>query len=121
MLVADPRTDLYNPNVIRASLGTIFTLCVAQGTAAEVLAWLRRQGLAIFAARIDGSTLYTAADYRGPAAFCLGSEAQGLTAAWSADNIRPIRLPMLGRADSLNVSAAAAALFYEARRQRDEG
>ncbi len=118
LIVADPGTDLYNPNAIRASLGTIFTLPVATATATQTLDWLRRNELTVFAARVDASVDYTEADFRGPAAIVLGSEAQGLTDVWSADEITPIRLPMLGAADSLNVSATAAVLFYEALRQR---
>jgi TrmH family RNA methyltransferase len=118
LIVADGGTDLYNPNTIRASLGTIFTVPVAAATTGETLAWLREHGLAIFATQIDGSALYTETDFRGPAAIVLGSEAAGLSAAWSADDITPIRLPMFGVADSLNVSVAAAVLFYEALRQR---
>ena len=118
LIVADPRTDLYNPNAIRASLGTIFTLPVCAATSADTLDWLRRHHLAIHAARVDASLSYIDADYRGPTAVVLGSEAQGLSAAWTGDDVRPIRLPMLGAADSLNVSAAAAVLFYEALRQR---
>lgn len=118
LVAADPRTDLYNPNAIRASLGTIFSVPVAAASTAETLAWLREQKLTIYAARVDGSVLYTEVDYRRPAAIVLGSEAEGLTAAWSGEGIVPIRLPMLGAADSLNVSATAAILFYEALRQR---
>ena len=119
LLVADPRTDLYNPNVIRASLGTIFSMPVCQTTAAEALAWLRRHELTILAARVGGSVLYTEADNRGPTALVLGNEAEGLTPLWSAADIAAIRVPMLGVADSLNVSVTAAVLFYEARRQRE--
>ena len=120
LVVADGRTDLYNPNAIRASLGTIFTLPVCTATAQETLDWLRQQGLAIYAARVDGSLLYTEVDLRGPAAIVLGSEAEGLTDLWTSDDVAPIRLPMLGAADSLNVSATAAVLFYEALRQRSQ-
>jgi TrmH family RNA methyltransferase len=118
VVAADPRTDLYNPNAIRASLGTIFTMPVAAATTAETIAWLRRHGLAVYAARVDGSVPYAQADFRRPAALVLGSEAQGLTAPWSGDWLTAIRLPMRGTADSLNVSATAAVLFYEALRQR---
>ena len=120
LVVADGPTDLYNPNAIRASLGTIFTLpcCTADGP--ETLGWLRRQGLAIYAARVDGSALYTEVDWRRPAALVLGSEAEGLTDLWGGAGVTPIRLPMLGAADSLNVSATAAVLFYEALRQRSQ-
>ncbi len=118
LIVADPQTDLYNPNAIRASLGTIFSVPVASASSAETLAWLKRHGLAIFVARVDGSIPYTEADFRGPSAIVLGSEAQGLSAAWSGVQVTAVRLPMRGQADSLNVSAAAAVLFYEALRQR---
>lgn len=118
LVVADPQTDLYNPNAIRASLGTIFTLPVAAATGPQTLAWLRRHNLAIFAARVDGSIVYTQADFSRPAAIVLGSEAQGLSDVWRGDDIQAVRLPMLGAADSLNVSATAAVLFYEALRQR---
>jgi TrmH family RNA methyltransferase len=118
VIVANGGSDLYNPNAIRASLGTIFTLPVCSATTAETLAWLRKQRLAIFAARVDGSIDFTAADFTGPTAIILGSESSGLSDAWIGDDIRRIRLPMLGSADSLNVSAAAAVLFYEAHRQR---
>jgi len=118
LIVADAWTDLYNPNAVRASLGTVFTMPVCAATSVDTLDWLRRHQLAIYAARVDGSVPYTRVDYRGPTAIVLGSEAEGLSAAWSGDDITPVRLPMVGAADSLNVSAAAAVLFYEARRQR---
>ena len=121
LIVADGRTDLFNPNAIRASLGTIFTVPVATAGARETLDWLRRQGLAVFAARVEGSVPYSDADFRGPAAVVLGSEAAGLSDVWTADDVTPVRLPMLGAADSLNVSATAAVLFYEALRQRGGG
>jgi len=121
LVAADARTDLYNPNAIRASLGTIFSLPVAAATTPQTLRWLRHRGLAIFAARVDGSIPYSQADFRGPAAIVLGSEAHGLSSAWSGAGVSAVRLPMRGVADSLNVSATAAVLFYEALRQRSLG
>jgi TrmH family RNA methyltransferase len=133
LIVADGGTDLYNPNAIRASLGTIFTVPVCAATSAETLAWLKSGNLAIYAAKVDAELEYTAADFTRPCAIVLGSEASGLTDVWreedtgpvvsvgttsSASAITPIKLPMLGVADSLNVSVAAAVLFYEALRQR---
>jgi TrmH family RNA methyltransferase len=111
-------TDLYNPAAIRASLGCVFTLPVCAAATDETLAWLRGRGARIFAARVEGAIDYTAADFSGPAAVVLGSEAEGLSGVWRGDDITAVRLPMLGAADSLNVSAAAAVLFYEALRQR---
>ena len=118
LIVADAGTDLFNPNAIRASLGAIFTVPTFAATAAETLDWLRRQKLNIFAARVDGSIPYAEADYRGGCAIVLGAEATGLTSTWTTDDTTAIRLPMLGEVDSLNVSATAAVLFYEALRQR---
>jgi TrmH family RNA methyltransferase len=118
VVVADAGSDLYNPNAIRASLGTIFTLPVCAASSAETIAWLREQMLRIFAARVDGAIDYTQCDFTGPCAFVLGSEAEGLSDAWRGDDVTSIRLPMRGAADSLNVSATAAVLFYEALRQR---
>ena len=120
VIAADPRTDLFNPNAIRASLGTIFAIPVAAAPSAAVRDRLERGGIAMFAARVDATTAYTEADLRGPVALVLGSEAEGLTPAWSGEAVTAIRLPMLGVADSLNVSIAAAVLLYEARRQRGE-
>jgi TrmH family RNA methyltransferase len=119
-LIVAGGTDLYNPNAIRASVGTIFHVPVAAATTAEVLAWLRESGMRIAAARVDGSRPYGNADLRGPLAIALGSEAEGLTEAWSAPDIEAVVLPMHGIADSLNVSVAAAVLLYEARRQRGD-
>jgi TrmH family RNA methyltransferase len=118
VVAADPRTDLANPNVIRASLGTLFARPVVRASTAETIDWLRAEGLTIVAARVDGSVDYAAQDLRGPLAIVLGAEAEGLSATWAAPDVHGVRLPMDGVADSLNVSAAAAVLFYEARRQR---
>jgi TrmH family RNA methyltransferase len=118
VIVADAGSDLYNPNCIRASLGTVFAKNVCEATSDATIAWLRARGAQIFTAQVDSDTLYTDVDYRGDAAIVLGSEAHGLGPQWQAATTTPIRLPMLGTADSLNVSATAAVLFYEAVRQR---
>jgi TrmH family RNA methyltransferase len=118
LIVSEGGTDLYNPNAIRASLGAIFTVPVASAASQSALDWLRQNHFRLLAARVDGTTDYTAADYRGRTAIILGSEAHGLSDLWQADDITPIRLPLLGRVDSLNLSATAAVLFYEALRQR---
>jgi TrmH family RNA methyltransferase len=118
VVLAAAGADIYNPNTIRASLGTVFTLPAFAATTEETLAWLRQRELIIFAARVDGAIEYAACDYRQPCAIVLGSEAHGLSDNWRGEGIKPIRLPMLGTVDSLNVSATAAVLFYEALRQR---
>jgi len=118
LILADGRTDLYNPNAIRAGLGTLFTMPVCSTTGDEALAWLRARGVQIVAARVDGDVPYTRIDYRRPTAVVLGNEAEGLSDLCRAPDVTAVQLPMLGAADSLNVSAAAAVLFYEALRQR---
>jgi TrmH family RNA methyltransferase len=117
-IIAIGGTDVFNPNVVRASVGTAFTVPFATTTAEGALAWLRGRGIRIVATRVDAGALYTAADLRGPLAIVLGSEALGLSDAWHAPDVEAVRLPMLGVADSLNVAASAAILAYEARRQR---
>jgi TrmH family RNA methyltransferase len=118
VIAADARTDLFNPNAIRASLGTIFALPVVAATSAETIAWLVARGIRPVAAIVEAATDYAAADLRGPLAIVLGSEADGLTAAWRDASVTPIAIPMHGIADSLNVSIAAAVVLYEAVRQR---
>jgi TrmH family RNA methyltransferase len=118
VIAASPRTDLFNPNAIRASAGTMFAVQTGAAPTPEVLAWLRDRSVRIVAARVGAGRPYTEADLSGPLALVLGAEADGLTDAWVAAGIEAVNLPMLGVADSLNVSTSAAILLYEARRQR---
>ena len=119
VIAASPRTDLTNPNVIRASAGTVFSLPLAAAPTSDVLAWLRDRGLRIVTTRVDAERVYTDLALDGPLAMVLGAEDRGLTDAWTGPDIEAVRLPMRGIADSLNVSVTAAVLLYEARRQRD--
>lgn len=120
VIVADGRTDLYNPNTIRASLGTLFRANVCEASTADTVQWLSDKRLPIVAARPDANTLYTEINLRTGTAIVLGSEAEGLSDAWRTTNVTAVRLPMRGIADSLNVSTTAAVLFYEALRQRNK-
>ena len=119
VIAASPRTDLFNPNVIRASAGTVFTMPIASAPTDEVLAWLQDRQIRILAARVDATVPYTEADMTGAVALVLGAEDTGLTDGWTTPDAQQIHLPMRGIADSLNVSVTAAILLYEARRQRD--
>jgi TrmH family RNA methyltransferase len=121
VIATDPLTDTFNPNAIRASLGTIFSMPIATATTAAVLEWLHANGIRPIGARVDAPQLYTEVDLRGPIAIVLGSEAGGLSEAWDEARSDSVAIPMLGAADSLNVSVAAAILLYEARRQRSSG
>ena len=118
LVLTDGGTDLYNPNVIRSSLGAVFTLPVCAASGRETLDWLRATQTNIFGAQVEAAVNYTDVSYRGRTAIVFGSEAGGLSRLWRGDDIAPISLPMCGAVDSLNVSAAAAVLFYEALRQR---
>ena len=119
LIAASPRTDLANPNVIRASAGTIFAVPTAAAPTSDVIDWLVDRRIRAVAARVDAERSYTDVDLTGPLAIVLGTETLGLTDAWHAADVEAVRLPMHGVADSLNVSVAAAVLLYEARRQRD--
>ena len=118
-VIACGGTDLHNPNVVRASLGTLFTVPVAAASTPETIQWLRRHGIRIVAATPDGAQLYTQAALRGPTAIVLGSEAHGLTADWLAAADDRVTIPMAGQADSLNLAASTAILLYEVVRQRN--
>jgi len=118
LLLCDGRTDLYNPNVVRASTGNLFTVPIAECSSAEALPWLRNHGVRILAATPHGEHLYTDVDLTGPVAVAVGAEQFGLSGTWLGACDLPVRIPMLGIADSLNVATATALLLYEAIRQR---
>ena len=118
VIAADPRTDPFNPNAIRASLGTIFAVPVVAATTADTIEWLAQRRIRPVATIVDAATDYASADLSGPLAIVLGSEADGLSPAWQNAGVSPISIPMHGIADSLNVSIAAAIVLYEAVRQR---
>ncbi len=118
VLVCDPRVDLYNPNVVRASRGTLFTVPAAETTSAEALAWLRAKGIRVLAATPQAETLHFEADLRGPLCLAVGAEDEGLSDFWLQNADLQIKIPMAGKVNSLNVSASAAILLYEAVRQR---
>ena len=118
VIVADPACDPWNPNAIRASLGTVFSVPLAVSDAATVRAWLVEEGIRAVVTLVDAPVVYTDADLTGAVAIILGSEAEGLTATWRDVGSTAVHIPMRGVADSLNVSASAAILFYEALRQR---
>jgi RNA methyltransferase, TrmH family len=120
-VIAIGGTDLFNPNVIRASVGTVFTLPVVAAPAAETAAWLGARSIRVVASVVDARKLHIEADLTGAVAIVLGSEAEGLSETWRGSGVEAVRLPMAGVADSLNVSAAAAVLLYEAWRQRHAG
>ena len=119
VIVADGGTDLYNPNSIRASAGTIFSMPFVACSSEGALAWLRQHTFQIFATRIDGAVDYTSVHYAGRSVVVLGSEAQGLSGIWQGPDVTSIKLPLRGFGDSLNVSVTGAILFYEALRQRE--
>ncbi len=118
VLVAGGGTDLVNPNVIRASQGSVFTLPVFTLDEDAARAWLREQGLTLVACTPEASGTYWDADLSGPLALCLGTEHEGLPPGWRAAADVRVSIPMRGEADSLNVATAGALVLYEALRQR---
>ncbi|MFA4834133.1 MAG: RNA methyltransferase [Patescibacteria group bacterium] len=118
VIVADPKTDIYNPNVIRASLGTIFTNQVAVGGVEEIKQWLAKNKIKSFAATPEAKKLYTEVNYTGPAAIIMGEEHPGLSKDWLDFASGKVRIPMAGKIDSLNVSVSTAVILFEAIRQR---
>lgn len=119
VIIADPKTDLYNPNVVRSSVGGLFTNQIATGTSAEVIAFLKHNNIAIYSATLQNSTPYFSPDYQKPTALVVGTEATGLTQIWRNASDQNIIIPMQGALDSMNVSVAAAILLFEAKRQRN--
>ena len=118
VIVCDPLTDLYNPNLIRASIGAVFTVPTAVCTSLECIAFLKERKINILTAQLQDSYAYYDYDMTGPTAIVMGTESTGLTQQWREAADAHIRIPMLGRLDSLNVSVSAAILIYEAVRQR---
>lgn len=118
VIAADPVTDWGNPNLVRASKGTVFSVPVVAASTAEVLPWLAERGIAVVATTPDTTTDYADVDYTGPVAVAVGAEKVGLDAELLEAATHRVRIPMAGRADSLNVSISAAVVAYEAVRQR---
>ena len=119
VIVCDPLTDLYNPNLIRASIGGVFSVPVAVSTSKECIAFLKEHKIRILTAQLQDSYEYYDYDMHGATAIVMGTESTGLTQQWRDAADAHIRIPMLGRLDSLNVSVSAAILMYEAVRQRN--
>lgn len=118
VIVCDPLTDLYNPNLIRSSIGAIFTVPTVACTTEECIRFLRERSIQILTAQLQDSHLYYDTDMRKGTALVMGTESTGLTDQWRRAATAHIRIPMLGRLDSLNVSVSAAILLFEAVRQR---
>ena len=119
VIVCDPLTDLWNPNLIRASIGGIFTVPTVAATSEETIAWLKAHGIRILTAQLQDSSWYYDVDMTVGTALVMGTESTGLTDLWRRAADAHIRIPMLGRLDSLNVSVSAAILLFEAVRQRN--
>lgn len=118
LLVCDPRVDLWNPNVIRASRGAVFTVPTVEIDSSTALAWLKSKGMRVLAATPAANELYTDVDMKGPIAITVGTEDTGLTDFWMKNADVKVKIPMLGQVNSLNVSIATALFTYEAVRQR---
>ena len=118
LLVCDPRVDAYSPNVVRASRGTIFTVPVIETNSAQAAVFLQRNGIRILAATPSAKDEYTRQDLRGPLAIAVGTEDEGLSEFWLSQADVRVKIPMMGKVNSLNVSVSTALIIYEAIRQR---
>lgn len=118
LIVCDRCTDIHNPNVVRASTGTLFTVPVVETQGDETLNWLKQKKIAIVAATPSAEKEFTDVDLTGPIAIAVGTEQLGLSKRWMNEADIQVRIPMLGVADSLNVAMATTLLLYEALRQR---
>jgi TrmH family RNA methyltransferase len=121
LIVCDPVTDLFNPNVVRASTGVLFSVPVIIAGGEEVREWLRARGVRAVATTPAATALHTATDLRGPLAIVMGSEQYGLSDYWLREADARVRIPMAGQADSLNVAMATIITLFEAVRQRGSG
>lgn len=119
VIVCDPLTDMYNPNLIRSSIGAIFTVPTATAASEDTISWLKANGIKIYTAQLQDSEWYYDTDMKGGTAIVMGTEATGLTDVWRKAADAHIKIPMLGKLDSLNVSVSAAILMFEAVRQRN--
>ena len=119
VIIANPKSDLYNPNIVRSSVGCLFTNQVANGTSSEIIAYLQQNNIAIFCATLQDSASYHTQNFTQPTAIVVGTEATGLSNEWREASTKNIMIPMQGEIDSMNVSVAAAVLIFEAKRQRD--
>lgn len=118
LVICDPQTDFYNPNVIRSSVGCIFTTQIASATSEETMAWLKKNNIRTFATYLKASTPYYKIDFTTPSAIIMGTESTGLSDSWIQHADNTIIIPMQGKIDSMNVSTAAAVIVFEAKRQR---
>lgn len=118
VIIADSKGDLYNPNIIRSSVGCVFTNQIVIDTTDEVIRFLKKQKIAIYCATLQNSTTYNTLNYTMPTAFVVGNETTGLSEIWRESASQNVIIPMEGKIDSMNVSVAAAILIFEAKRQR---
>ncbi|QOD61305.1 RNA methyltransferase [Polaribacter haliotis] len=119
VFIADPKSDLYNSNIIRSSVGCVFTNEIALGTSAEIINFLQKNNINIFAATLQNSNEYHKENYTEATAIVVGTEATGLTEQWRDAATQNINIPMQGQIDSMNVSVSAAIILFEAKRQRN--
>ncbi|MCB4808761.1 RNA methyltransferase [Tamlana sp. 62-3] len=119
VIIANPKTDLYNPNIIRSSVGCIFTNNIATGSTEAIIAFLKASNINIYSAILQESVPYHTQDFTKPTAIIVGTEATGLSEDWRINATRNIIIPMQGEIDSMNVSVAAGILIFEAKRQRE--
>jgi TrmH family RNA methyltransferase len=119
-IIVDAKTDLYNPNVVRSSVGCVFSVPIITSTLTEAFNFFHQNNIQLYSAALTKiAETYTAYDFTGPTAIAVGTESEGLSPTWLSQKSTPIIIPMLGHNDSLNVSVAAGIILAEVQRQRN--
>jgi TrmH family RNA methyltransferase len=119
VIIANPKTDLYNPNIIRSSIGCVFTNTIALGNTSEIIAYLKNKNISIYSAILQESEVYYTCNFKESTAIVVGTESTGLSSQWRDESKKNIHIPMQGEIDSMNVSVAAGILLFEVKKQRN--
>ena len=119
VIIANPKTDLYNPNIIRSSVGCVFTNMIALGNISEIITFLKNKNISIYSAILQESEAYYTCNFKESTAIVVGTESTGLSSQWRDESKKNIHIPMQGEIDSMNVSVAAGILLFEVKKQRN--
>ena len=119
VIIANPKTDLYNPNIIRSSIGCVFTNMIALGNTSEIITFLKNKNISIYSAILQESEVYYTCNFKESTAIVVGTESTGLSSQWRDESKKNIHIPMQGEIDSMNVSVAAGILLFEVKKQRN--
>lgn len=119
VIIANPKTDIYNPNIIRSSIGCVFTNKIALGNTSEIITFLKNKNISIYSAILQESEVYYNCNFTESTAIVVGTESTGLSNQWRDESKKNIHIPMQGEIDSMNVSVATGILLFEVKKQRN--